>query len=135
MLIGELAKKSGFTRDTIRYYEELGLIHPEARRESNYREFGQKTLSVLKFIAKAKRLGFSLAEIKKMKTAFLSQIYSCNSASAFINTKLTKIDDEIARLQKHRRGLNELIAFCLENPQSGQCISFEKLWDDEVGYK
>lgn len=40
MLIGQLAKKTGFSRDTIRYYEAFGLISPDYRRESNYREYG-----------------------------------------------------------------------------------------------
>ena len=66
MLIGELASKTGFSRDTIRYYETLGLIRPDFRRESRYREYSDTAVSTLRFIRNVKNLGFTLSEIKEM---------------------------------------------------------------------
>ena len=133
MLIGQLAKNSGFTRDTIRYYEKLGLIRPDCRRESNYREYGTDTLAVLRFIKKTKELSFTLAEIKEMIKAFQNQSYSCESALTIVNAKLKKIDKEIAALERHKSNFNELIEFCQQKTRSSQCLAFEKLWEDEHG--
>jgi len=133
MFIGQLAKKSGFTRDTIRYYEKFGLISPDSRRESNYREYGPETLSVLRFIKKTKELGFTLAEIKEMIKAFQNQSYSCDRAFTIVNVKLEKMDKEIARLERHKSDLNELINFCRQKTKSSQCLAFEKLWDEKLG--
>ena len=131
MLIGQLAKKSGFTRETIRYYEKFGLITPDYRRESNYREYGPETLSVLRFIKKTKELGFTLAEIKEMIKAFQNQSYSCDRALTIVNAKLEKIDKEIARLERYKSNLYELIEFCQQKTKSSQCLALEKLWDYE----
>jgi len=131
MLIGQLAKKSGFTRETIRYYEKFGLITPDYRRESNYREYGSEALSVLRFIEKTKRLGLTLAEIKETIKTFQNQSYSCDRAHTFANAKLEKIDKEIARLERYKSNLYELIEFCQQKTKSSQCLALEKLWDYE----
>ncbi len=131
MLIGQLAKKSGFTRDTIRYYEKFGLISPDYRRESNYREYGPETLSVLRFIEKTKELGFTLAEIKALIKSFQNQSYSCDRALTIVNAKLEKIDNEIARLDRYKNNLNELVEFCQQKTKSRICLAFEELWNNE----
>ncbi len=61
--IGELAKRSGTTTKTVRYYELLGLLHEPERTESGYRLYDDKDVERLTFIRKAKSLGFSLTEI------------------------------------------------------------------------
>ena len=131
MLIGKLAKKSGFTRETIRYYEKFGLISPDYRRESNYREYGSEALSVLRFIEKTKELGLTLAEIKETIKTFQNQSYSCDRALTIVNAKLEKIDEEITRLERYKSNLYELIEFCQQKTKSRQCLAFEKLWDNE----
>ena len=62
MRIGEAAKRSGMAARTIRFYEEAGLIEPATRRESGYREFGDDDVRRLRFIHRARGLGFSLDE-------------------------------------------------------------------------
>ena len=61
--IGQLAKKSGVTTKTIRYYELIGLIHETDRTDSGYRLYDEKDVERLIFIRKAKGLGFSLSDI------------------------------------------------------------------------
>jgi DNA-binding transcriptional MerR regulator len=61
--IGEVAQRSGFTASALRYYEDIGLVPPEARTEGGYRIYGDHTLGRLAFIARAKQLGCSLEEI------------------------------------------------------------------------
>ncbi|MBN4081065.1 MerR family transcriptional regulator [Caldithrix abyssi] len=131
MLIGQLAKKSGFTRDTIRYYEKFGLVRPDSRSESNYRGYGPETLSVLRFIKKTKELGFTLAEIKEMIKAFHIQSYSCDRALTILNAKFEKMSEEITRLKRRKSDINELIDCCHQKIKSSQCLAFEKLWDEK----
>lgn len=67
MLIGELAKKTGLTKDTIRFYEKLGLITVCDRQAGTrlYKEFSEETMQRLLLINQAKALGFTLKEIKQ----------------------------------------------------------------------
>ncbi len=67
MRIGELEKRSGASRHTLRYYESLGLISA-LRRDNNYREYSPQTLGDLGFIQQAQSMGFSLGEIGEILT-------------------------------------------------------------------
>ena len=71
--IGELAKRSGATTKTIRYYELLGLLHEPERTDSGYRLYEEKDVERLTFIRKAKSLGFSLTDIGETLTLYDSQ--------------------------------------------------------------
>lgn len=72
MLIGELAQKTGLTRDTIRFYEKLGLISASDRPAGTrvYKEFSENTMERLLLIHQAKTLGFTLSEIKQLLQAW-----------------------------------------------------------------
>ena len=63
LLIGQLAAQSGVSRKAIRLYEALGILEPPARTNSGYRAYGPGTLSILRFVRRARRLGLSLNEI------------------------------------------------------------------------
>jgi DNA-binding transcriptional MerR regulator len=64
MLIAQVEKLSGHSRDTIRYYERTGLITPPQRGDNGYRRYDQHTLAELVFIVKAQQAGFTLQQIK-----------------------------------------------------------------------
>jgi MerR family copper efflux transcriptional regulator len=68
MLIGELAKASGFSKDTIRFYEKIGLIElpKHARLSNNYKDYPNEALQTLKCIHNLKNLGFTLEEIREI---------------------------------------------------------------------
>lgn len=66
--IGELARLAGVTNDTVRFYERCGLIAPKARSESNYRLYNEEDVERLRFIRRAKTLGFTLNEIGELMT-------------------------------------------------------------------
>ena len=66
LTIGRLAKQAGLGIETVRFYERQGLIAPPPRTDSNYRIYPEEEVSRLKFIKRAKDLGFTLKEIKEV---------------------------------------------------------------------
>lgn len=64
LTIGQVANQAGVGVETVRFYERQGLLEEPARRESGYRQYDQEAVAVLRFIRRAKELGFTLKEIK-----------------------------------------------------------------------
>lgn len=111
MFIGELAKKSGFTRDAIRYYEKMGLIRckEQGSAENNYKIYSDETLRNLDHIAKLKNMGFSLAQSKEV----LAMADKCQLDWAGIKRKLLdkkkEIDEQIKTMHQHRSNIDEIL--------------------------
>jgi DNA-binding transcriptional MerR regulator len=114
MLIGEFAKASGLTRDTIRFYERIGLISAsETRRTSNrYKHYDQALLERMELVGKAKLLGFNLPEIGKLIRAWEGNRFSLSQKRALIADKIVVIDDRLRELRKVRQYLEEKLS-CL----------------------
>src|SRR5689334_22895983 len=68
--IADVAKRSGFSASTLRYYEELGLVRASSRTEAGYRVYDDSTLARLAFISRAKQLGCSLEDIQGLAAAW-----------------------------------------------------------------
>ena len=85
LTIGKLSKLAGVTNDTVRFYERYGLIEPVGRSESNYRLYQEEDADRLRFIKRAKKLGFSLNEIKDLLT--LSQDPNATKANIKAQTE------------------------------------------------
>ena len=66
MNIGQASKASGVSTKMIRYYDEIGLVRPASRTDSNYREFDEREVNELRFIRRARSLGFSMPEITQL---------------------------------------------------------------------
>ncbi|SEC00670.1 MerR family transcriptional regulator [Pseudomonas anguilliseptica] len=101
MRIGELEKHSGASRHTLRYYESLGLISA-VRRDNNYREYSQQTLSDLGFIQQAQGMGFSLGEIGEILQARREQQLDCAQGALLVAKKLAEVEKKISDLQQLR---------------------------------
>lgn len=65
MTVSEFERKTGISRDTLRYYEKLGMLTPPQRKSNGYRCYGQVHMKELAFIERGKAIGFSLSEIKR----------------------------------------------------------------------
>ncbi len=108
--IGQLAKLSGTTTKTIRYYELLGLLHEPERTDSGYRLYGEQDVERLTFIRKAKSLGFSLTDIGETLTLYDSQQAPCIHVLALLDRKIQEIEqlvDELQELQQELLRLRE----------------------------
>jgi DNA-binding transcriptional MerR regulator len=109
LLIGAVAKKSGLSVPTIRYYESVGLLPAAPRSATGYRRYGHEVLDELRFIKKAQALGFSLDEIKEVLTLSRSGTQPCAHVLALARSHLQALDERIAQLTKFRGQLaNEI---------------------------
>ena len=106
--IGQLAKLSGTTTKTIRYYELLGLLHEPERTDSGYRLYDEKDVERLTFIRKAKRLGLSLTDIGETLTLYDSQQAPCIHVLALLDRKIQEIDQLVGELQELQQELKRL---------------------------
>ncbi|WEL53529.1 MerR family transcriptional regulator [Pseudomonas kermanshahensis] len=106
MKIGELEARSGASRHTLRYYEQLGLISP-LRQTNNYRVYTEQTLHDLDFIQRAQSMGFSLGEIGEILDAQRNQLIDCADGARLIEKKMAEIEQKIANLQSIYRYLDE----------------------------
>ncbi|MGU3626376.1 MerR family transcriptional regulator [Comamonas sp. C24C] len=106
MRIGELEARSGASRHTLRYYEQIGLISP-MRRSNNYRVYTAQTLQELDFIQRAQSMGFSLAEIGQILDAQRNQTIDCAEGAKLIEKKMAEIRQKITDLKSIYRYLDE----------------------------
>ncbi|MCW8277273.1 MerR family transcriptional regulator [Pseudomonas sp. PCH199] len=106
MRIGELEARSGASRHTLRYYEQIGLISPQ-RRTNNYRVYTAQTLQDLDFIQRAQSMGFSLGEIGEILDAQRNKVIDCADGAKLIEKKMAEIKQKIASLQSIYRYLDE----------------------------
>ncbi|MGK4579141.1 MerR family transcriptional regulator [Kitasatospora sp. HPMI-4] len=104
MRIGELAGQAGVSRDTIRFYEKIGLV--AGRRQANgYREFPPETVTWLHYVRTARTLGFSLAEIARHGEELRDAADSAGALSALFEEKIRLIDARMAELAALRADL------------------------------
>jgi len=110
MLIGELSRKSGFSRDTIRFYEKLGLIAitEDSRRENSYKEYPDGILKRLLAIKKIKGYGFTLEETRNMFILFEEGVLEPQRGKKYVQRKITRIDKKIEELQMVKKRLLEV---------------------------
>jgi MerR family transcriptional regulator, copper efflux regulator len=108
--IGQLAKRANVAIDTVRYYERNQLLAPADRLQSGYRRYGEVELKRLRFIRRAKALGFSLADIRELLV--LSNESDVTRIKEAASVKLADLEQRIAELERMRQGLRTLIAAC-----------------------
>lgn len=112
LTIGKLAKDAGIGIETVRFYERQGLIAPPPRTKSNYRVYPREEVARLRFIKRAKALGFTLSEIKEL----LALSHDPHATRADIKKRtLAKIEDvgrKIRDLTRIKRALESLAAEC-----------------------
>jgi DNA-binding transcriptional MerR regulator len=119
LTIGKLAEAAGVHVETIRYYERRGLLAPPPRSASGYRQYSPDDLWRLQFIARGKRLGFTLAEIAEvMSPASASPERVLGAARA----KIAAIDERQRELARVRCRLQQLAELC-EHGAHADCLA------------
>jgi MerR family copper efflux transcriptional regulator len=106
MLIGELTQKTGLSKDTIRFYEKIGLIAPLQRKPgSGYKDYDDAIIQRLTLIAQAKALGFTLSEIKEYIELWQDGLLSYEEKIHLIESKIEQVDEKIQQLYNIRNYL------------------------------
>ena len=103
--IGELARRLDLNVQTLRYYEGLGILEPATRTESGYRLYSEADEQLLRFVLQAKRIGFSLDEIREMVRQRRESGPPCDYVRDTLHRHIQAIDAKIAELQQLRAEL------------------------------
>jgi MerR family mercuric resistance operon transcriptional regulator len=112
ILIGEVSESTGCHVETIRYYERIGLLSQVPRR-GRYRCYRVEDVARLRFIVRARELGFSLHEVRALLSlANRRGIRSCTSAQALAASNLENVRAKIADLERLARTLTEVLSQC-----------------------
>lgn len=113
MLIGELSRYTGLSRDTIRYYERRGLITngTKAGSTNDYKDYPEQTLRELALVRELKQIGLSLKEIDGFLNMWRNES-TCDELSLHLKTKLSHLDEEIRKLEEVRSRLSNCITAC-----------------------
>lgn len=112
MKIGELAKRSGVTIDTIRFYEQQGLLDSPPRTQSKYRDFPPEALERLTFIRRARELGFRLEEIGELLVLAAAQEAGARDVRELTAAKLQDVQRRIVKLNRIAQSLSDLLRAC-----------------------
>ena len=111
MFIKDLSKKLKITTRAIRHYEEIGIITSK-RMENNYRYFDESNLDKLKFLVRARKLGFSLEECKELIKLFENDNRKSENVRNIAKNKLENIDKQIKELKDLKKSLEWLVLKC-----------------------
>lgn len=104
-LIGELAKATGVTPDTIRFYEKNGLLPEPARTGAGYRVYGREALRRVRFIRQAQPIGFSLAEIRRILSLRGRGRETCRCVISIAESTLQETERKLRELERLRDSL------------------------------
>ena len=128
--IGQLARRAGVAIDTVRYYERADLLSPAGRLASGYRRYGATELKRLRFIRRAKALGFTLADIRGLLA--LSDERSVAKVKKAAEAKLADVDRRIEELERIRDGLRDLVRTCPGHGRAESCPILNALNAEEM---
>jgi len=109
--IGEVARRTGCTIETIRYYERVGLV-PAPPRRGSYRSYGEEHVRRLRFIRRARQLGFTLDEVRALLRLAAGGHASCDEARALATAHLAGVRARIADLRRMEQALGAAIRAC-----------------------
>jgi MerR family copper efflux transcriptional regulator len=131
LTIGTVAKRAGVPIDTIRYYEREGLLPEPLRRASGYRSYNESAVGQLRFIRRAKDLGFTLDEIRDLLALSADRHRGMKAVRQRAQQRLESIDARIAELRRVRKGLEKLIEACPGHGDPDQCPILRALSDEQ----
>jgi MerR family transcriptional regulator, copper efflux regulator len=138
MRIGELARRSGLSRDTLRFYERSGLLAPLPARErvwSGYKDYPESLVERLALIGSAKRLGFTLREIREIIDAWQGGGLDAADRERLLRSKSAEIESRLVDLVRLREEVGAALRAvaggcsedCLDEPEPVQLSGSELL--------
>jgi len=131
MNIGTAAARSGVPAKTIRYYESIGLIPRAARTSGNYRDYDDTDLQTLRFIQRARRLGFPVKDVGSLLTLWRDRRRASADVKRLAETHIGEIDRRMEELRSMRRTLVHLVERC-HGDDRPDCPIIEELAGEEA---
>ena len=124
---GQLAKAAEVNSETVRYYERRGLLPEPQRRESGHRQYQEEAVTRLRFIKRAKALGFTLDEIGELLALRVEPGSTCGDVRDRAQRKLRDVEEKIRLLQQVKTALTRMVAACENQGPVGECPILEEL--------
>ena len=112
MNIGQAARASGITAKLIRHYESVGLLPPAMRSDTGYRQYGEREVHVLRFIRRARDLGFSIKDISGLLSLWHDRQRPSRQVKALAQAHMQQLQRKIDELQSMRQTLEKLVQCC-----------------------
>lgn len=112
MNIGNVAKVSGVSAKTIRYYEEIGLIPPAVRGDNGYRQYRQEDVEILRFIQRARKLGFAVRDVGGLLALWRDKQRASGDVKAMAIRHIEEVEERIRELESIRQTLVDLTQKC-----------------------
>lgn len=131
LTIGQVAEHTGMTVETLRFYEKQGLIDTPQRSESGYRQYPTETLKRLRFIQRAKQVGFTLKDIAELLDLRREPGASCSDIKIRATKKIEDVDRKIDDLTRIRDALARMVIKCKGSGSLNVCPILEELEMDE----
>ncbi|MBI2807804.1 MAG: MerR family DNA-binding protein [Planctomycetes bacterium] len=127
MTIGHLARRAEVGIETVRFYERQGLLELPARKDSGYRQYDESVVARLRFIKRAKELGFSLKEIKELLALRVDPSTTCAEVRSRAKAKIADVEEKIQALQRIKNALVQLTAVCRGRGPTSECPILDAL--------
>ena len=112
MNIGQAASETGVSAKMIRYYESISLLKPSARSDAGYRQYGEREVHVLRFIRRARDLGFSIKDISGLLSLWHDRQRPSRQVKALAQAHMQQLQRKIDELQSMRQTLEKLVQCC-----------------------
>ena len=112
MNIGELAKQSGVNAKLIRHYESIGIIPKATRTAAGYRVYSETDVQFLRFVKRARSLGFSMKEIKKLVGLWRNKARASKDVKAMALTHIQELERKISEMREMAENLRSLARTC-----------------------
>lgn len=140
MNIGEAATAAGVSAKMVRHYEQIGLLRPAVRTEAGYRQYAAADVQALRFVRQARRLGFSIDQIRELLSLRSNRGRSSRRVKALAQVHLDELQAKLAEMRAMQVALQRLINACagdegpncsildaLETPAPGEISKQKKL--------
>ena len=132
MNISEAARGSGLSAKTIRYYEQIELIAPAHRAGNGYRRYDEQSLAELRFVHRAREVGFSVEECRQLLQIHRDPGRQSAHVKALVLEKCDHIEARIEQLRSMSDTLQTLASQC-SGDEGPECAILEELERDEIG--
>jgi MerR family mercuric resistance operon transcriptional regulator len=125
--ISQMAKAANVPTTTVRYYERIGLLHPEDRSHGNYRLYSDDSLRKVKFIRAAQAIGFTLDDVKALLGVPDSSAASCRIVQPLIEERLAEVGQRLKDLRHVQHVLKSALEKCRGTERADCCHVIETL--------